>query len=394
MLSSPALHWRMARPLQSFELPAKQTALLLLAYVSLCMDNPAGALAAAVDLLAMPELPGDAQRRCGLRRAARERVGSWARALGTHAAQSAARRLLAHTYCAEALCHLDRPAEAGRHLLPLLTSMQQQASAGASEARAALYLNLATVHVLQVRVKVVMAAVRASLTRCSPTGRDLASGSVRVPGPGQLAGAAAGAPPPRLPAPASPRREGRAGHLEAPARLHPPRLCTAGHAVHRRRSRRRRCGTQRPGDVRGHGASLLGACACGAARRRHCGLQQSSVTMRQRHATLHVPAPLNAAASRSVTQRHAASHASPHCSVACLPQRLVHHASSTIHWRRARRSSHDGQQRTLCPPRGPCRLNATCCGAGTADTRAAHHVVGIRASLPPPPATPAPPPPP
>lgn len=76
-------------------LTVKQAALVYQAYVALSLDDPLSSLAAATDLLHMPPdkvTPGN--------------------------------RYLAHTYAAEALCMLDRPGQAEKHLAPTLVSRE------------------------------------------------------------------------------------------------------------------------------------------------------------------------------------------------------------------------------------------------------------------------------
>lgn len=62
-------------------------------------------------------------------------------------------RFLAHLYAAEALCMLNRPADAAQHLSPtiLKDNISQSANVGPSAARYSMYINLAIVHILQVR---------------------------------------------------------------------------------------------------------------------------------------------------------------------------------------------------------------------------------------------------
>ena len=88
----------------------KQAALVSLAYVSLCLDDPLSSLSAATDLLHVREVtPGN--------------------------------RYLAHTYAAEALCMLNRPHQAEKHLSPSLVSEEnnpdeRQAGRGGAAAAA------------------------------------------------------------------------------------------------------------------------------------------------------------------------------------------------------------------------------------------------------------------
>ena len=78
---------------QKEALTVKQAALVYQAYVALSLDDPLSSLSAATDLLHMPP----------------EKV-------------TPGNRYLAHTYAAEALCMLDRPGQAEKHLAPTLVS--------------------------------------------------------------------------------------------------------------------------------------------------------------------------------------------------------------------------------------------------------------------------------
>jgi hypothetical protein len=74
----------------------RQAALVCRAYVSLCLDDPLSSLSAATDVFHMDPTPSN--------------------------------RYLAHTYAAEALCMLDRPSQAEKHLAPTLVNRERAVS--------------------------------------------------------------------------------------------------------------------------------------------------------------------------------------------------------------------------------------------------------------------------
>eukprot|EP01090_Pellita_catalonica_P001673 TRINITY_DN11434_c0_g1_i1.p1 TRINITY_DN11434_c0_g1~~TRINITY_DN11434_c0_g1_i1.p1 ORF type:complete len:378 (-),score=53.33 TRINITY_DN11434_c0_g1_i1:13-1146(-) len=105
----------------------RQACLVILSYLSLLSEDPVVALSAANELLAHVHLCSEHQR------------------------------FLAHIYAAEALCMLNRPAEAVQHLPapssgssgPAATKSNQNFS---SEAKSTLYINLAAAYILQDKV--------------------------------------------------------------------------------------------------------------------------------------------------------------------------------------------------------------------------------------------------
>jgi CCR4-NOT transcription complex subunit 10 len=136
----------------------QQVALLNLSFVYLCLEEPVLALHYAETLLGLPGV-------------------------------SDAKLCTAHTYAAEALCKLSRPAEALRHLMPNREPLPEEAAAAAvslqkqrktreiippnlpeshftARARSALHLNLANVYLMQNNLPVAEQCVRAGLKAC------------------------------------------------------------------------------------------------------------------------------------------------------------------------------------------------------------------------------------
>ena len=89
-------------------LTVKQAALVYQAYISLSLDDPLSSLSAATELLNL-----DMQK------------------------LTPGNRYLAHTYAAEALCMLDRPGQAEKHLAPTLVSRDSYPAGSVDAAGAA-----------------------------------------------------------------------------------------------------------------------------------------------------------------------------------------------------------------------------------------------------------------